>query len=391
MLSAETISTIKSTVPLLEEYGQEITKIFYKLLFEANPQLKNIFNMSNQGNASQSRALADAVLAYAANIDNLEVLLPAVNRIAAKHASIGVQSHHYPLVGASLLQAIQQVLSLPEDHPALSAWGEAYQFLAQIFIDTESGLYSANEQTKGGWEGFRTFEIQAINNESPNIQSYILKASDGKAIQTFEAGQYVSVKVPSNEQGYEQIRQYSLSNWSDNAQDSYRITVKNEANGQVSNRLHQHKVGDELLLSPPQGQFTLNPSSKAHIFISSGVGITPLFAMLKQAIDKGMNVQQLQFIECCRSSEDQIFKDELRALSDEGKVSLKHAFTDSDNGDWAGRLNATILGQWLTNKSANIYLCGSPVFMSAVKKLLNEIGFIDEQIHYEVFGPTTTL
>ena len=72
MLSTQTISVVKSTVPLLQEHGLEITSTFYKQLFEENPQLLNIFNRSNQRNTSQSSALADAILAYASNIDNLE-------------------------------------------------------------------------------------------------------------------------------------------------------------------------------------------------------------------------------------------------------------------------------------------------------------------------------
>jgi len=390
MLSQETITTVKSTVPLLEEHGLEITKTFYQLLFEANPELKNIFNMANQRNSTQSRALADAVLAYAANIDNLAVLLPAVNRIAAKHASIGIQEHHYPLVGTSLLQAIKHVLSLPQQHPALIAWKEAYDFLANVFINHELNIYKENEGSVGGWKGFRAFEIKNVYKETPEVQSYDLYAVDGKAIQSFSAGQYVSVKLPGQDGSYDQIRQYSLSDWSEELT-HYRITVKGEPNGDISNKLHQHVVGDVLELSSPQGDFTLNNKVKKHIFISGGVGITPLFAMLKQAIAQGMNHEQLQFIECCRGSEHQIFKEALSTLSNNGLVSLKQAFETGENGDWSGRLNATILDQWLTDKSADVYFCGPPAFMSTLKKLLNEIGFNNDQLHYEVFGATIAI
>ena len=156
MLSEHTIATVKSTVPLLAENGQAITQEFYKRLFANNPDLQHIFNMANQrsGGGGQSSALADAVFAYANNIDQIEVLVPAVQRIASKHASIGIEPKHYPIVGENLIDAIQDVLQLPDNHEALIAWGEAYGVLAQIFTDTEESMYSEKEAQPGGWRGF---------------------------------------------------------------------------------------------------------------------------------------------------------------------------------------------------------------------------------------------
>jgi nitric oxide dioxygenase len=387
MLTAETNSTIKSTIPLLQENGLEITTTFYKLLFEANPELHNIFNSANQQDTSQSRALSDAILAYANNIENLEALLPAVGRIANKHASIGIKKEHYPLVGASLIAAIQQVLSLPDEHPALTAWGEAYGVLADVFIQSESALYNDRSSVDGGWEGFRPFVIRDIKQETPEVKSFILEAKDKKAVLKYSGGQYVGVKLTATGSEYEQIRQYSLSDWAEN----FRLTIKQEMDGQVSQSIHNYAVGDELLMSPPFGGFNLNSDVDKHVFISGGVGITPLFSMLKQAVSSGLGCDQLQFIECCRGAEHQIFKDELRALSNKNFIQLKQAFEYGEGGDFNGRITAEILDKWLTDKSANVYFCGPLPFMSQMKKLLNEIGFGDGQLHYEVFGPTTEL
>ena len=42
MLKQETIQIIKATVPVLEVHGVEITKTFYKNMFQAHPELLNI-------------------------------------------------------------------------------------------------------------------------------------------------------------------------------------------------------------------------------------------------------------------------------------------------------------------------------------------------------------
>ncbi|OEY66784.1 NO-inducible flavohemoprotein [Marinobacter sp. X15-166B] len=391
MLSEQTIATVKSTVPLLAEHGQVITQVFYRKLFANNPDLQHIFNMANQrdGAGGQSSALADAVIAYANHIDQIDVLVPAVMRIASKHASIGIEPEHYPIVGENLLAAIQEVLQLPDDHDALSAWGEAYGLLAQIFIDTEEGLYSEKETQPGGWRGFRSFTIDKIVEETPEVKSFYFKPTDGRAICGYSGGQYLGIKLTGTGDRYDEIRQYSLSSWG--TEDYYRISVKAEAHGAASQQLHQSAVGDTVALSAPQGQFVLNNNAPKHVFVSGGVGITPLYSMLNEALESGIPADKLQFIDCCRSAEHQIFRAELAELQESTGVDIRRAFEFGGGGDWSGYLTADILDQWLTDKTAHVYFCGPMVFMGALKNILNRIGFDDEQLHFEVFGPTAEL
>ncbi|STI16370.1 flavohemoprotein [Escherichia coli] len=91
MLDAQTIATVKATIPLLVETGPKLTAHFYDRMFTHNPQLKEIFNMSNQRNGDQREALFNAIAAYASNIENLPALLPAVEKIAQKHTSFQIK------------------------------------------------------------------------------------------------------------------------------------------------------------------------------------------------------------------------------------------------------------------------------------------------------------
>ncbi len=91
MLDQKTIEIIKSTVPALKEHGVEITKTFYKNMFENNPEVKGLFNMDRQVSGEQPKALAMTILAAAQNIDNLEVLLPAVKKIGERHCDVQIK------------------------------------------------------------------------------------------------------------------------------------------------------------------------------------------------------------------------------------------------------------------------------------------------------------
>lgn len=145
MLNQKTIDIVKSTVPVLKTHGVEITTTFYKLLFNSNPEVKTMFDMSKQESGAQPQALAGVVLAAAQNIDNLSVLLPAVQKIAQKHVAVNVKAEHYPIVGANLLEAIKVVLGDAATEEIINAWGEAYGVIAQIFIDAEADLYAKSE------------------------------------------------------------------------------------------------------------------------------------------------------------------------------------------------------------------------------------------------------
>lgn len=395
MLSQETINTVKSTTSLLASHGEAITQYFYQRLFEQHPELKNVFNQVNQKRGEQPRALADAILAYANNLDNIAVLTPVVERIAHKHASLGIKPEQYPIVGENLLAAIQQVLNLPDAHPALLAWEEAYNLLANIFIDAEESIYKANEMIDGGWRGFREFEIDRIVVETPEVKSFYLKPMDGKPIPGYSGGQYIGLKVNPENSEFDEIRQYSLSG---NGEESFlRISTKAEFSGLVSNHLHQSVGGTKVLLQAPTGVFTLNHKAKKHVLVAGGVGVTPMISMLYDALKKGVAGKDILFIQCARDQENIILKDELAGLSANRDFSYKISLEIGEGADHLGYLNEDVVQQWMVDQHfsadglTDVYFCGPKPFMSAVNQLFKGLGFSADQLHYETFGPSLDL
>lgn len=142
MLDQKTMEIIKSTVPVLQEHGLAITTHFYQRMFENNPEVQAFFDMDKQISGEQPKALAMTVLAAAQNIDNLAVLLPVVERIGKRHVALNICPEHYPIVGANLLLAIKEVLGDAATDEIITAWGQAYEVIAAIFIDVEAKLYA---------------------------------------------------------------------------------------------------------------------------------------------------------------------------------------------------------------------------------------------------------
>ncbi|MCG7314234.1 NO-inducible flavohemoprotein [Priestia flexa] len=387
------IDIVKSTAPVLAQYGEQITTYFYRNLFEAHPELLNVFNRTNQRTGRQQTALANTVYAAAQHIDQLHVLVPVVKQIAHKHRSIGVKAEHYPIVGEFLLGAIKEVLGDSATDDILAAWKKAYGDIADIFISVEKEMYEQAEGAKGGWSDYKPFVVAKKVKESSDVYSFYLKPVDQNPLPTFLPGQYVSVRVQVPSEEFMSIRQYSLSDFGD--QSYYRITVKREVNvaeGEVSAYLHDHvEVGNEIEMSAPAGDFVLEQSEEHPVvLISGGVGITPTMPMLKKSIEEHRDIT---FIHAVRTKEQHIFKDELQELFAKYPFNYHVAYSDGDvdadrtYDQKAGRIIRDDLQKWCKNTEASFYICGSPLFMEEMIKSLKAIGVKSESIHFEAFTP----
>ncbi len=141
-MTPQQIEIVKSTVPVLRLHGEDITRAFYARLFDEHPDLRGVFDEGRQASGEQPRALAAAILAYAANVDRLENLGPATAKIAARHCQLGVAPEHYPIVGDVLLRSLASILGPAATPEILDAWAAAYGRLAEVMIDLEKAVYA---------------------------------------------------------------------------------------------------------------------------------------------------------------------------------------------------------------------------------------------------------
>lgn len=392
MLSEAVRPYIDASVPVLREHGVTITRHFYKSMFDAHPELLNIFNVGNQASGTQQQSLASAVFAYAANYRNPEALAPVVARIVHKHASVGIKPEHYPIVGKHLLGAIKSVLGDAVTPELLAAWAEAYGVLADALIAAEKTLYAAAGTEAGE---LRSLVVTRIRQESENVKSFYLQTADGKSPGMFQPGQYISVAVTID--GLRQLRQYSLSDAPD--QPWWRISVKREEEtqpaGRISNWLHDNlNVNDALSVSPSFGDFRPSIDGDTPIvLLSAGIGITPMVSVLNTLMVRNPK-RRVLFAHAARHGGHHALRDDiqlartkLEALTEVQFYETPHE-RDSHGRDYhhQGRMNIDHL-QLDQFDEADIYLCGPRGFMQEQWTALSKAGMSTARIHREVFGP----
>jgi nitric oxide dioxygenase len=398
MMTKEQQGLIKATVPILKEHGVLLTTHFYKRMFTHNPELKNVFNMGNQQNNKQQTALAMAVLAYAEHIEQPGVLMPVINNIGQKHISLDIRPEHYLIVGEHLIASIGEVLGEGATPEILSAWTVAYRQLAEIMAGHEVQLYQQQVKKKGGWTGWRPFVVKEKNPESSEITSFHLYPADGGSVADFLPGQFLSIRLFLPELKLLQPRQYSISSAPNGAY--YRISVKKETgsnpnpDGMISNRLHDHIVtGDIVEVSAPAGTFTLKTDTdRGVVFISGGVGQTPLISMLESLIKSGSK-RPKTWIHGCRDKDVHAFKETIEFWDGEHADLKKHIFYSQVDEKLAGEdhfegwVDLGQLDEKLYSDHNEYYICGPGPFIELHYKALISRGVDKSAIHFEEFGP----
>lgn len=402
MLDEKTIAIVKSTAPVLAEHGETLTKHFYKRMFSHNPEVAPFFNPAHQNAGKQQRALAGAITAYAANIDNLEVLGGAVELIAQKHASLMIKPEHYPIVGENLLASIREVLGEAATDDIINAWAAAYGFLADILIGREKQIYDENAKKPGGWEGFKSFRVSRKEKESSNITSVYLVAADGAPLPAFKPGQYITVRVKTPD-GQTTMRNYSLSDKP--GQPHFRISVKRElppeANtpaGYVSNMLHDKvESGDTIEIAPPCGEFFLDVTEKHErplVLLAAGVGITPIMSILLSALD-AFPKREIIFIHAALNERVQAFGKTVDTLAQQhSNLKVYHRYSDAGERTGnasTGFVTAEYIEGLLPARDADYYFCGPQPFMVGIYHDLLKWGIPASQVHFEFFGPRQEL
>ncbi|UUF16996.1 NO-inducible flavohemoprotein [Flavobacterium panici] len=389
---------MKATVPILRASGEDLTNYFYARMFKHHPELRNMFNMGNQANGRQKSALANAVLAYAENIEDPSVLIGILKGIGTKHRSLNIQPEQYKIVGTHLIASIGEVVGEAATLPILEAWTVAFYELADIMINLEKGLYEENIAKPGSWNGWRKFVIKKIVEESAEIKSFYLYPEDEKAIADFHPGQFISVQVFVPELNLLQPRQYSLSSTFN--PEYYRISVKKESgiapnpNGWVSNTMHSKSEGDVISISSPAGLFHLEKDSENPlVLISGGVGLTPMLSMLETNLNSIQNKKTI-WIHGCRNESVHAFKDQISALKEEANHLETFTFYDAvtpenviSNEVIQGRVDLHKCKDSILLEEARYYICGPEMFIKTQYEALINLNVSQENIFYEEFGP----
>lgn len=237
----------------------------------------------------------------------------------------------------------------------------------------------------------RALVIEQSVTESSDIVSLTLADPLGQNLPPYVAGQHIRLCLPLTD-GTRPERSYTLSLAPvPQNQNRYRISIKRKSG--ISKLLHQLPLGTCIQGSAPRGHFWLQTTPRIPVFICSGVGITPMLAMLHQLAQTDPK-RHVHLFFGVRSKDNLPFKDELFALAQNLPNTRFHLFFSRLCPETlphgmqahAGRLTLPRLQTLLQFDAYEFYLCGLPAMMRPFSEGLLRLGIPAAHIHIEQFG-----
>ena len=234
--------------------------------------------------------------------------------------------------------------------------------------------------------------IAAIEPLTHDIRRLVLKLTEPERKMRFNAGQYVSIRIPDSEE----YRAYSMAN-TPRSTGYLEFIIKVFAGGRFSALLDGgFTIGQELEVKGPYGVFMLREKTPADIIcVGGGSGMAPLWSLLNDMAERGVQRKATYFYGA-RTRKDLFYLDRLDALAqrlpDFRFIPALSMATEADAWDGETGLITEVLernveeGQMHTQA----YLCGPPPMIDAAIPVLVQKGISEDRIFYDKFTPTGT-
>lgn len=205
----------------------------------------------------------------------------------------------------------------------------------------------------------------------------------------FLPGQYARLQVP----GTDQWRAYSFAN-RPNPGNQLQFLIRLLPDGVMSNFLREQCApGMEMQLEAPLGSFYLRQVERPLVMVAGGTGLSAFLGMLDEIAERGDCTQPIQLFYGVNQEADLCEMARLEAL---GQRLPGFEFTpvvSQPGAGWSGRrgyIHEHFDRQRLAATPFDMYLCGPPPMVEAVKGWVAEQAPAGVQIYAEKFLQSAT-
>ncbi|QPZ90089.1 benzoate 1,2-dioxygenase electron transfer component BenC [Thioclava electrotropha] len=199
----------------------------------------------------------------------------------------------------------------------------------------------------------------------------------------FLPGQYVNIALPDG-----QTRSYSFSSAPGASEASFLI--RNVPGGAMSTHLTETvTLGEKMSFTGPYGSFFLRQVQRPVLMLAGGTGLAPLLSMLEVMAETGETSQPVHLVYGVTTDDDLVEVARLEALS-QRLPNLTFACCVADEASvhpQKGYVTHHLSDADLRGGDLDVYLCGPPAMVEAVRNFLAEKNIVPASFHYEKFTP----
>ncbi len=277
-------------------------------------------------------------------------------------------------------------------------------------------------------------EVVSNRNVATFIKEFVVKLPEGESL-NFTAGGYIQVDVPKITVDFKdmdvepeyredwdkmhlwdlqmrnpepQFRAYSMANAPSEGNiimlnvriatppfDRKKGQFLNVNPGICSSYIYSLKPGDKVMISGPYGEFHVKETDKEMMFIGGGAGMAPMRSQIFDQVKTKNTARKASFWYGGRSLRELFYVDDFTELEQEHpNFSFHIALSEPKPEDhWTGDvgfIHNVIFERYLKNhpepEEIEYYLCGPPMMISAVLRMLDDLGVPKENIVFDDFG-----
>ena len=282
----------------------------------------------------------------------------------------------------------------------------------------------------------RRWECEVVSNENVAtfIKELVLKLPEGEILD-FESGGFIQIEVPPFECSFREFdveerfhedwdrfnvwnlrtvnrdpvfRAYSMANHPAEGNmmmlniriatppvDRATGTWQKVNPGVVSSYTFKLKPRDKVTISGPYGEFFIQDTDREMVYIGGGAGMAPLRSHIFHLFHTLQTKRKVSYWYGARSSKELFYEEHFLDIERHfpnfsWHVAMSEPLPEDNWTGPTGFIHQVVLDEYLSRHPApedvEYYLCGPPMMLQAVLRMLDDLGVEEEMIRFDDFG-----
>ena len=273
-------------------------------------------------------------------------------------------------------------------------------------------------------------EVVSNRNVATFIKEFLVKLPEGETLD-FKAGGYIQIDIPQHDIPYtefdieaeykgawerfklldirskpddETVRAYSMANYPAEGNIvmlNVRIATPpfsappGTPTGVGSSYIFNCNPGDKVMISGPYGEFFIKDTNAEMCFIGGGAGMAPMRSHIMNLFETEKTKRKATYWYGARSLQEMFYQEDFDKIEKENdnfkwNIALSEPQPEDNWTGLKGFIHQVLLDEYLAKHEApeeiEYYICGPPMMLSAVLKMLDDLGVESENILFDDFG-----
>jgi Na+-transporting NADH:ubiquinone oxidoreductase subunit F len=273
-------------------------------------------------------------------------------------------------------------------------------------------------------------KVRSNDNVATFIKELVLELPEGETLD-FKAGGYIQIECPPHQLAYSTfdiadeylgdwkrfnllelvstvaepaVRAYSMANYPEE-NDIIMLNVRiatpppnagaDVPTGVMSSFIFNLKPGDEVTVSGPYGEFLAKDTDAEMVFVGGGAGMAPMRSHIFDQLKRLQSGRKITFWYGARSLREAFYVEEFDELARRHEnfdwhLALSDPMPEDEWSGMTGFIHDVLFEHYLKGHPApedcEYYMCGPPMMIAAVTRMLDSLGVEEENVLFDDFG-----